>query len=399
MKQRTYARYYYPWRSGNKTQLLVDGEHFFPAMLEAVRQARQCIYLEMYLIESSRILSEFIDVLLAANKRGVEIRLLFDDFGSKGIHKQDLLRLLIPGIHIQFYNPMRVVSVRQMLFRDHRKILIVDHQMAFVGGAGLTDEFVAEFGDHSRAWHDVMLRVEGPCVRDWVKLFDYTWRGQNDRAEKEVIELPQAHPQGVTGRVVCNLHLHHKEITRSVYKRMRQAERSIWMSTAYFVPSVRLRYLLIRAARRGVDVRLLLPGKISDHPPIVHAGRRFYTRLLKAGVKIYEYQPRFNHLKMVMCDHWVAIGSSNIDRWNLRWNLEANQEIEDERFVQQVQNVLENDFQQSLLIDLKQWRRRSWRQKLQERFWGVMDNWLERLSLLGMPSRRLNKSKRSDDII
>ena len=128
-----------------------------------------------------------------------------------------------------------------------------------------------------------------------------------------------------------------------------------------------------------MDVRLLLPGRHTDHPAIRHAGRRFYSSLLRHGVRIFEYQPRFLHAKTLLCDQWVSIGSSNFDRWNLRWNLEANQEVDDPGFAGSVRAMFETDLKASVEIDKEQWQRRRWITRLREHLWGRVDMWLDNL--------------------
>jgi len=136
---------------------------------------------------------------------------------------------------------------------------------------------------------------------------------------------------------------------------------------------------LKQAAEQGADVRLLLPGRHTDHPAIRHAGRRFYSSLLRHGVRIFEYQPRFLHAKTLLCDQWVSIGSSNFDRWNLRWNLEANQEVDDLGFAGSVHAMFEVDLKVSVEIDKEKWKRRRWITRLREHLWGRVDMWLENL--------------------
>jgi phosphatidylserine/phosphatidylglycerophosphate/cardiolipin synthase-like enzyme len=150
----------------------------------------------------------------------------------------------------------------------------------------------------------------------------------------------------------------------------------VWLATAYFIPSTKLRRALRRAASRGVDVRLLLPGPITDHPAVRYASRRFYARLLRYGVRIFEYQGRFMHTKVALADDWTTIGSSNVDRWNLRWNLEANQEIEDRGFAAQTLAMLQEDFTHCEEILYREWHRRSRLQRLREWLWGKVDRWL-----------------------
>jgi phosphatidylserine/phosphatidylglycerophosphate/cardiolipin synthase-like enzyme len=158
-------------------------------------------------------------------------------------------------------------------------------------------------------------------------------------------------------------------IQRSLLKHVKSAEHRIWFATAYFIPSWSIRRKLKHAARRGVDVRLLLPGPVTDHPGVRYASRRYYGRLLKNGIRIYEYTPRFFHAKMVLCDNWVTIGSCNYDRWNLQWNLEANQEVDDQDMATTVAAMFMNDFSNSLEHTGKEWEQRSWRQRMLEWFW------------------------------
>jgi len=182
------------------------------------------------------------------------------------------------------------------------------------------------------------------------------------------------------GRVVVGQGALRAEMQRSLVTRLRRAESRVCISTAYFVPSWKVRRAIRYAANKGVDVRLLLPGPFIDHPVIRHAGRRFYLRLLRNGVRIFEYQPRFIHSKVALCDDWVSIGSSNIDRWNLRWNLEANQEVSDPGFADTVAAMFQDDFLVSREYKLEEWQRRSWYRRLLEWFWGGVDRLLERHS-------------------
>jgi phosphatidylserine/phosphatidylglycerophosphate/cardiolipin synthase-like enzyme len=194
--------------------------------------------------------------------------------------------------------------------------------------------------------------------------------------------VPPALDDGVRGRVAISASLRVQDIRRSLFNRVRAAQERIWITTAYFVPSRKLLRALKRAALRGVDVRLLLPGPYTDHPAVRHAGRRFYGGLLRAGVRVFEYQPRFLHAKTALCDRWVSVGSSNFDRWNLRWNLEANQEVQDAGFAAAAAGLFERDLLVSEEIRRDDWRRRSWRARVREQLWGRVDMFLESLGRL-----------------
>ncbi|MEN8171080.1 MAG: phospholipase D-like domain-containing protein [Pseudomonadota bacterium] len=380
----------FPWRAGNRYQLLNDGEQFFPAMLHAIAHAQQHILLDIYLFESGNIANQFIDAFITAAERGVQLYLLLDDFGARGLQLTDRRRLQHPSIHLAFYNPMHYGTMRRNLFRDHRKLLIVDQRIAFTGGAGLTDEFDSQTHPlHS--WHDVMLSIRGPVVSDWQHTFSQSWNLWGS-PPLSLTEITQPTAGGGPGRVSLNTPSR-MEIKRSLINRIRGAEKSVWIATAYFIPSWKIRRLLRHAAHRGVDVRLLLPGPHTDHPSVRHAGRRFYGRLLLNGVRIFEYQPRFLHAKMLLCDDWLSIGSSNIDRWNLRWNLEANQELLGGEVIEQAYTLFSRDFEQSHEISHDFWRARPWYRRLPEWFWGKIDRWLERCTRHNRKSRDNRKNQ------
>jgi len=358
--------------------LLVDAEQFYPAMLQAIDEARRYVLFEMYLVESGVVADRFIGAFCEAAHRGVNVYLLLDGYGSLGLSKRDQARLKQADIQLVFYNPLQYGKLRRNFFRDHRKLLLVDGQLAVIGGVGITDQFDPP-NDAGKAWRDTAIILRGPCVADWEAVFTRTWDKWATLPLSVGDECSAVTSAGqAVGRLTCTWGRGFQEIKRSLIKRIRNAERVAWVATAYFVPSRKIRRALKRAARRGVDVRLLLPGGHTDHPAVRHAGQRFYFSLLLAGVRIFEYQPRFSHTKLLLCDGWVSIGSSNLDRWNLRWNLEANQEIEDYTLVENVTGMLEQDFSNSHEWLLSDWQRRSWSQRIQEWFWGKVDVWLDR---------------------
>ena len=371
---------HFPWRTANSVSLLEDGTQFFPRMLQALAQARRYVLLEMYLFESGTVATQFISAFVQAAQRGIQVHLLLDDFGCRALNSKDRSTLTNAGVQLCFYNPLHYGQLRRALFRDHRKILIIDGELCFVGGVGLADEFSGR--DGMPGWRETLVEVSGPCVNDWVVLFSDTWQKVSLQPLQIVSALSLTYSVGVRGRVACVHSDDSQGIKRALINRARGAEYRIWIATAYFVPSVKIRRALSDAARRGVDVRLLLPGEVTDHPAVRHAGRRFYYSLLRSGVRIFEYQPRFTHAKVQLTDAWVSIGSSNIDRWNFRWNLEANQEIEDQQFSDQVALMFERDFGQSDEIRVAVWRQRPWYWRVREWFWGRVDLWLDKLSLL-----------------
>ena len=367
-------KYSFPWRQSNQFTLLIDGESFYPPMLQAIENAKYYLFLEMYLVESGHVATRFIDALIHAAARGVNVYLLFDAYGALRLHKQDRYRLQqYHNIKLVFYNPLHLNTWHQNLLRDHRKLLLVDGELAFTGGTGISDEFDKDAmkGKH---WRETVVAIRGECVQDWYAVFVRSWARWSGESlsplAPEVAPLLHAH---CTGRVVISPIRGRREVRRSLVNHIRHTQHRIFIATAYFVASRKLRRALCQAARRGIDVRLLLPGPRIDHPAIRHVARRFYLRLLRSGVRIFEYQPRFLHSKVMMCDDWVSIGSSNIDRWNLRWNLEANQEIHDLAFSSQVETMFREDFSHCLEITYENWRHRNYYTRMLEWFWGKID--------------------------
>ncbi|MDH5737638.1 MAG: phospholipase D-like domain-containing protein [Gammaproteobacteria bacterium] len=370
--------YLFPVREGNQFDLIVDGDACFNAMLDAIGSARQCILIEQYLVESGWVVSGLVDALGKAACRGITVYMLLDDFGSSGLRLSDRSRLEDAGVRLRFYNPVHFRHWFNNLFRDHRKLLVVDGELGFVGGAGLADAFSQERSG-ALAWKDVMLKIRGRVVRDWCELFSWTWK----ETTTEDVVLPEwpanESPGYQSGRVLVSAPFHRLEISRALIRQMRKAKQRIWITSPYFVTSRKIRRILGQAAFRGVDVRLLLPGVKSDHPWVTFASRRHYGGLLAEGIRIFEYQPRFTHAKIELCDHWVSIGSSNLDRWNQSWNLDANQTVIDEEFAHRVAAFFVQDFSDSREITTLFWKERSFASRLGEALSGVLVNGLQHL--------------------
>ncbi|HEY0342465.1 MAG TPA: phosphatidylserine/phosphatidylglycerophosphate/cardiolipin synthase family protein [Steroidobacteraceae bacterium] len=367
----------WPWRSGNRLQLLDDNEQFFERMLQTIESATAYVLLEMYLVESGIIAGRFVEALGRAARRGVRVCVIFDGFGSLGLGAAYRRTLTEAGVELRTFNPLSLRARLQNFLRDHRKLLLVDGHTAFTGGAGLTDEFAIP-GPPGQPWRDLIVEINGPVVADWQRAFDRTWRRSGAELGLPIPSVFPAVTDGADGRVSLSEARARSMLANGVVRRIEAARSRAWIMSAYFVPSRRFRKALRRAARRGVDVRLLVPGPKTDHPWVRHAARRFYGKMLRSNVRIFEYQPRMLHAKMIISDDWVSIGSSNLDRWSFKWNLEANQEVQNAAFAAVAAAVFEGDCAQSEILSRRSWPQRAWIGRLQERIAGTLERVLDR---------------------
>ena len=369
----------FPWRGDNRFELLIDGPRFFPRMLDAIAAAQRQVELELYLVEDGECFVRLREALVAAARRGVRVRCLFDSFGCLKLGTANRQALVDAGVELRLYNPIRWRRGLRNLFRDHRKILLVDDRLGYVGGTGATDEFWnPEQPDDG--WHEVMVEMRGSLLDDWRSLFDFQWRRCGERRFWRPVEplqparlpAPPVERSGL-GRLAYAAARQHRDILRALLRALGQSRRQVLLATPYFLPTRKVRRALMKAARRGIDVRLLLSGQRTDHPAVRYAGHRYYPRLLRAGVRIFEYQPRFLHAKMVLVDDWVSIGSCNFDHWNLRWNLEANLEAFDPQLGTAVAGCFAQDFALSKEITLADFQNRPLPLRLYQRLWGWLD--------------------------
>lgn len=371
----------YPWHAGCEFELLVDGTRFFPRILDEIREAQSSIDIEMYLVVSGIAIDRVTEALVEAVGRGVTVRCLFDATGSIECRNGEKDRLEAAGVELRLYNPVSWRPGRRHLHRNHRKLLIFDRHTVVVGGSGITDPCCEpDRSTGETPWHDQMLFVRGPVVDDWRDLFEHSWQQAEQptrrpfrlpRRRRATIEWPDSH-QG-QGRVSYSDSRFDRELLRALMVSIHRARSRIWIATPYFLPSRSLRRSLVRAARRGVDVRLQLCGNKTDLPPVRYAGQLYYPGLLRAGIRILEYQPRFAHLKTVLVDDWVSLGSCNFDHWTLHWNKEANQNAIDGPLARAVHDSFEHDFMLCREWTLERWRERPLMHRMKIQVWGSIN--------------------------
>jgi len=339
--------------AGNRIDLLVNGDAYFPALLAAIEGARRSVHLETYIFADDRIGERVLAALTAAAGRGVEVRLLVDGYGGGEHARRIRAELAAHGVAVRVFRPERWWRLeRKLLRRLHRKLAVMDDRIAFVGGINVLDDFtevpVVEGKGGPR--FDFAVRCEGPIVGAVALAARRLWWTVGLTQSRERTLPPQrasivAQPRfadGVAASLLLRDNLTHRHaIERAYLAAIESARREILIANAYFLPGRRFRAALRAAAARGVRVRLLLQGR-AEYLVQHHAQRAMYGDLLGAGIEIHEYQPSYLHAKVAVVDErWATVGSSNIDPYSLLLAREANVAVHDARFAAALRGVLE----------------------------------------------------------
>ena len=360
---------------GNQVRLLRNGSSAFPEMLRAIGEAKQQILLEMYWFGSDQIGRKFAAALAAAAQRGVEVAIIFDAVGSVGASDEMFAELERAGAQVIEFNPIAPWKHRfrlsRLTRRDHRKILVVDGRFGFTGGINIAD-FWLSLDEGGGGWRDDMVRIEGPAVAGLRDCFAQVW-GRLRGHELSLVGFPRL-PAGAfrpgRGQAVRVLGQHYfrtrHEISRSYVYYLRAATKRIFIANSYFVPDGRVLRALKRAARRGVDVRIVVPGQ-SDVDIVRHASRAVWGRLLRAGVRIFEWDESVLHTKSAVIDSsWSTIGTFNFDYLSLQMNLEVNVSVLDARFAATLEASFLDDFERCREVHWADFRFRPLGQRLLE---------------------------------
>jgi cardiolipin synthase A/B len=357
-----------PLATGNRVDILRNGAKFFPSMLAAIRGAQKTINLEFYIYWDGEVGRTFAEVLAERARAGVQVKVILDAVGSMTMSGSLIEFMSRNGIDVEWYHPLRWYTLSRFNHRTHRKLLIVDGCIGFSGGAGIADAWLGD-ADSRVHWRETMIRIEGPVVTQMQSAFMDNWIKSRGELLTGLDYFPTIEPAGThVAQVIKSSPSEGSSTVKLLYIiSVVSAVKSIYISNAYFIPDRDTLRALEGAVRRGVDVRVIVPGDFNDVPVVRQASRWHYDMLLRHGIRIFEYKPTMMHAKTMVVDGlWTTIGSSNFDDRSFRLNDEVNVNVYDAGIAGQMQEMFFEDLAQCEEISLRKWFRRSWFDKLKE---------------------------------
>jgi cardiolipin synthase len=361
-----------PLSEGNKVDILRNGVQIFPSMLNAIRDAKRTINLEFYIYWDGEIGRTFAEALASRARAGVKVNVVLDAVGSASMSQELISFMERNGIQVEWYHPLRWYTIGSLNHRTHRKLLIVDGSVGFSGGVGIADTWLGD-ADSRDHWRETVVRVEGPVVTQMQFAFMDNWVKSRGELLTGLDYFPQLEPRGTcTTQVLKSSPSEGSSTVKLLYIiSIVSAQRSIYINNAYFIPDPDTLRALEGAIRRGVDVRVIVPGEFTDVPIVRQASRFYYTHLLRRGIRVFEYQPTMMHAKTMVVDGaWSTIGSSNFDDRSFRLNDEVNVNIYDESIAAQMERMFFEDLARSEEITRRRWLRRPAFDRVKERIAG-----------------------------
>jgi cardiolipin synthase len=355
---------------GNRYDVLTNGDQIFPAMLDAIRHAKRRISFETYIYDKGEVADRFTAALEEAARRGVHVNMVVDSVGASGMKADDIKRLEAAGCRIGSFHSLTWYSLEEVNYRTHRKILIVDGEVGFTGGAGVADHWLGH-ADSKEHWRDTQIRMRGPIVRLVEGAFF-----ENFFETAGIVTPKLDDPQAEADDIGHSLVLRSSptggsnDLKRLYLLGLASARRTIDITSPYFVTDESSEWSLKDAVDRGVKIRILVEGDKTDAMPVKYASREAYERLLAMGIEIYEYQPTMMHTKTLVVDGaWSMFGSANFDNRSLELNDELNVAVSDRDLARRFLDDFEHDLRVSSRLELASWRQRSMLEKSRETFW------------------------------
>lgn len=359
-----------------RVEVLTNGEVYYEAELQALREARSSINLEAYIFQKGEVTRRFLEVLTERARAGVEVRLVLDWVGSFTSWDSYFKDLTDAGGRVAWYHPLEWKTVARFNNRTHREIIVIDGRVAFVGGAGFADHWLIPRKHHPR-WRDTMFRVEGDAVSSLQGTFSENWL----EASGEILSGGDFFPLcEATSRASALVVNSSPSVGRSTHARMlyqtllASARKSVLITTPYFLPDRSARHEMVRALGRGVEVEIITPGPKTDHTITYRTSRRLYGDLLKAGAKIYEYQASMMHAKTLVVDGvWSVVGSTNFDNRSFGLNDEVNLAVYDPELAGRIAKDFARDRAEARAVTHGEWRRRAVAERLHEQLGRLLE--------------------------
>ena len=357
---------------GNRYEVLTNGDQIFPAMLAAIDAAKRRISFETYIYSDGSVADQFTAALERAARRGVQVTIVADSVGAMSIGSTHDKRLRSAGTKLYYFNPTRWYSLEEVNYRTHRKILVVDAQVAFTGGAGVADHWLGNAQDPDH-WRDTHVKIEGPIVRLLEAAFyeDLVESVVDEPVTPELDDdVTVLDESGASMLVRSSPTGGANDLKRLYLLIVAGARKTLDIETPYFVPDESTMWALQDAVSRGVRIRILVEGDITDAMPVKYASRASYDKLLSLGISIYEYAPTMMHAKVLVADGALSMfGSANFDNRSLELNEELNVTVTSRELASRFLTDFEQDLKSSKKLELDAWRRRPLLDKTRERFW------------------------------
>jgi cardiolipin synthase A/B len=366
-----------PERDAGKTEVFTNGENFYEAQLAAIRQAKKSINLEAYIVSKGEITKKLADALAERARAGVQVNLLVDAIGAMTLRKDTFEDMIKAKGDLQWYNPVRFTTWPNINNRTHRELLIVDGSVGFIGGAGWADHWYK--GDEKNPrWRDTMVRVEGDSAAGLQSAFAENWLESSGEILTGWDYFPYMKPAiRIPALVVASAPTTGKSTKARVLFQtlLASANKSIYITTPYYLPDTSARNELIRAVKeRQVEVKIVVPGPKIDHSMTRSSSRRLYGDVLEAGAKIYEYQPGMIHAKILIIDGvWAIVGSTNFDSRSFSINDEVNLAVLDPVLAARLTQDFQKDVSDSKEITFEQWKRRPHFERANEWFFSLLE--------------------------
>jgi cardiolipin synthase len=366
------------YAENSRIEVLTNGENYYTAELDAVRRATKTIHLEAYIFTDGEVTRAFLDAMEERARAGVQVRLVVDAVGSASLSSDTIDRFRAAGGNFAWYLPLRWYTWPRMNNRTHRELLIVDGNVAFVGGSGWADQWFRATGKDKERWRDTMVRVEGPAVSGLQAAFAENWLEATGEILTGTPVFPFPPPAGKSPTlVVRSAPTTGRSTTARVLFQLllASAQKRIYINTPYFLPDKSIRDEIVRAIKeRGVEVQIITPGPGTDHMLTRRSSRRLFGPLLQAGARIYEYMPTMMHAKIMVIDsQWSVVGTTNLDPRSFTLNDEVNLATPDPDIAHRLEYDFMQDLKRSREVKYEEWRRRGIAERVHEWFGALIE--------------------------